>query len=121
LLELAGIDASRVVVEEESSTTEENVRFALPLLAERVDIAAVERVLVVAKWYHARRAALLLRRALPPAVRYYVTSYEPKRATRNQWHLGPDGRRLVLREWEAAVTCAAHGDLELAADGVAWR
>ncbi|WP_281981356.1 YdcF family protein [Thalassorhabdomicrobium marinisediminis] len=55
LLEAEGVPASAVVLEDRSTTTRENIRFALPLLDEA-------DVIVITDWSHAPRARLIARR-----------------------------------------------------------
>lgn len=54
----AGVPEDRVLVEDRSTSTEENIRFALPLLAG----LGTNRVLIVTDRYHAPRAVLIARR-----------------------------------------------------------
>jgi uncharacterized SAM-binding protein YcdF (DUF218 family) len=58
LLQAAGVPADRITTEDRSTTTEENIRFALPLLQR---LGAAE-ILIVTDWYHAPRARLVARR-----------------------------------------------------------
>ncbi len=99
LIEAEGLPTDRVVLEEASTTTTENVVFSLPLVAERFPDGGPRSVLVVAKWHHSRRAVMTLRRHLPAGVRYSVMGYDPGRATRPGWVRTADGRRIVLGEW----------------------
>ena len=56
LLEDAGVPAARIRLEERSTNTSENIRFALPLLPG-------PEVTIVSDWYHLPRARLVARRA----------------------------------------------------------
>lgn len=58
LLQEAGVPADRITPEDRSTTTEENIRFALPILR---GLGATD-VLIVTDWYHAPRARLVARR-----------------------------------------------------------
>ncbi len=53
-----GVPEDRIVLEDRSTTTEENIRFALPIL-HRHGIASV---VIVTDWYHAPRARMVARR-----------------------------------------------------------
>ncbi len=67
LLLAEGVPDAAITLEERSTTTGENIRFALPLLAGR-------EVLIVTDWYHAPRARLIARR-----VGLHATSSAPPR------------------------------------------
>jgi uncharacterized SAM-binding protein YcdF (DUF218 family) len=68
MLMAAGVPAEHISPEETSTTTEENIRFALPILQR---LGATD-VLIVTDWYHAPRARLVAQRlGLRPA------SYSP--------------------------------------------
>jgi uncharacterized SAM-binding protein YcdF (DUF218 family) len=58
LLIAGGVPRERIVPEDQSTTTEENIRLALPILQHR-DIGSV---LIVTDWYHAPRARMVARR-----------------------------------------------------------
>ena len=106
-----GVPEDRIILESESTNTLENVVFALPKVAARIDVESIEAVTVVAKWYHARRCVMTLKPHLPQGVRYYVASYEPEGRTRADWHLTADGVAKVLKEWESIPRYLRQGDL----------
>jgi uncharacterized SAM-binding protein YcdF (DUF218 family) len=58
LLRGAGLPEEAILIEDRSTTTAENIAFALPLLRARDETA----VIVVTDWYHAPRARLTARR-----------------------------------------------------------
>jgi uncharacterized SAM-binding protein YcdF (DUF218 family) len=121
IIEAEGLPTDRVILEEASSTTNENVLFSLPLLAERFGDAGPRSVLVVAKWHHSRRAVMTLRRHLPPGVRYSVFGYDPGRATRPGWARAADGRWFVLDEWRTVQSYLRAGAIvEVRRDGDVW-
>jgi uncharacterized SAM-binding protein YcdF (DUF218 family) len=121
IIEAEGLPTDRVILEEASSTTNENVLFSLPLLAERFGDAGPRSVLVVAKWHHSRRAVMTLRRHLPPGVRYSVFGYDPGRATRPGWARTADGRWFVLDEWRTVQSYLRAGAIvEVRRDGDVW-
>ena len=65
----AGVPRERVIVERSSTNTLENVTRALPLIADSIELECIEAVVVVAKWYHCRRATMTLKRHLPAGIR----------------------------------------------------
>jgi uncharacterized SAM-binding protein YcdF (DUF218 family) len=117
----AGVPRERVIVERSSTNTLENVTRALPLIADRIELKRIEAVVVVAKWYHCRRATMTLKRHLPPGIRYYTRTYEPDVVRRKDWHLDPEAARRVLKEWHNIPRYLAQGDIaEVRWDGNAF-
>ena len=57
----AGVPIDAMVLEDQSTTTGENIRFARDLIHE-TDVAIIE-VVIITDWYHAPRAKLIARRA----------------------------------------------------------
>lgn len=117
-----GVSTERILVEDQSTTTLENVVLSLPLVEEHLPLDRLRRVLVIAKWHHSRRAVSLLRRHLPPEVGYSVMAYEPATAPRGSWHLSARGRRTVLDEWHALRAALRTGSaVDVGRDGDVWR
>ena len=94
-----GVPRDRIVVETKSTNTLENVVFALPKMAECMDLRGIKAVVVLTKWYHCRRAMMTLKCHLPQGIRYFAVSYEPADVPRSNWWLGEEGRKRVLKEW----------------------
>ena len=110
-----------IVVEDRSTNTLENVVYAIPLIAERLPLAGITRVLVVVKWFHSRRAVMTLKRHMPAGVRYYPVTYEPPGLERGRWRHDDDARATLLGNWGAISRYLARGHLsEIAADGDAF-
>jgi uncharacterized SAM-binding protein YcdF (DUF218 family) len=117
----AGIPPDRIIVEDESTNTLENVLFALPKVAAVLDITTVRSTLVIAKWYHARRAIMTLKRHLPAGIRYLPVTYEPAGITRATWHQSDEGIRHVVGDWQAIADYLARGHLaEIIPEGHAF-
>jgi len=106
-----GVPRERVVVESSSTNTLENVVLALPLLEERGLLQTLRSVVAVCKWYHCRRAVMTLKRHMPAGVRYSTVTYEPDGVPRVGWHLDPEARRRVLKEWDSIPRYLAQGNL----------
>lgn len=100
ILLAAGVPPERVIVEDRSTNTLENVTLALPLIAAQFALESVESVLAICKWMHARRALMTLKRHLPPGIRYYVHTYYPDGITPENWPTSDEGRARVLKNWE---------------------
>lgn len=111
LLLAAGIHPDRLIVEDRSTNTLENVTLALPLLAACPDLFAVRAILVIAKWYHCRRAVMTLKRYLPSGIRYYTHPYTPEGITPANWHQTAYGIDHVLDNWRSIPRYLAKGHL----------
>lgn len=121
ILIAGGVPLDAIVVEDRSTNTLENVVYALPLIAERLPLAGIARVLVVAKWFHSRRAVMTLKRHMPAGVRYYPVTYEPPGLERGRWQYDDAARATILKNWDAISRYLARGHLsEIAADGDAF-
>ena len=110
-----GISRGQLLVEERSQNTLENVLFSLPILNERVDLSCVNKILIVTKWYHYRRARLTMKRHLPMNIDIRGITYEPHFprgcVTRTRWNHHDYTRELVLKELRAIPRYARQGDL----------
>jgi uncharacterized SAM-binding protein YcdF (DUF218 family) len=116
------IPPERVIVEQASSNTLENVVFAWPEIAARMAVSDIRSVIAVTKWYHSRRALMTLKRHLFPGVRYYAATYEPDGYARENWHHRPEVARRVLKEWQNIPRYLERGDIaEIYWDGDAFQ
>jgi uncharacterized SAM-binding protein YcdF (DUF218 family) len=106
-----GVPRSLIIVEDASTNTLENVRFALPLVDAAIGLAQVRTIVVVAKWYHCRRAVMTLKRHMSPGVRYIPRTYAPNGIEPSNWHLGNEGRQAVLGNYTAIPTYLQRGHL----------
>jgi uncharacterized SAM-binding protein YcdF (DUF218 family) len=106
-----GAAEEQIVVESASTNTLENVVLALPLIAEQIGWEQVRAGVAVTKWYHCRRAVMTLKRHTPAGVRYYAVTYEPDGVPRQGWHLDPEARRRVLKEWQCIPRYLSQGDV----------
>ena len=98
----SGVPRKRIIVENQSTNTLENVVLALPLIEQKQPVSSFHSVLAVCKWMHSRRALMTLKRHFPRGVRYYAHTYEPNGITRENWHLEPRAASAnVLKNWEA--------------------
>lgn len=117
----AGVPPESLVVERSSTHTLENVTLALPLIEDRIGLTHIAAVVVVAKWYHCRRAVMTLKGQLPAGIRYYTRTYEPAAVRRADWHLDPEAAQRVLKEWRSIPRYLARGDIaEVRRDGDAF-
>ena len=109
ILRQCGIPDERVLVEDKSTNTGENVTFGLAMLARELGTHAVTSIIAVVKWYHSRRALMTLKRHVSSGTRLYVSSYSPINAYRQNWHLSDSGHQFVLKEWQVIPEYLARG------------
>lgn len=108
-----GVPESALVVERRSSTTPENVQYALPLIEERCGELPTT-VIAVVKRFH-RRALITLAQSVPTIERIYAVDYEPDVS------LAPPSADRREREAAYFESMAAEGIDLLVADGNGWR
>jgi uncharacterized SAM-binding protein YcdF (DUF218 family) len=96
-----GVPRERIIVENESRNTRENVLFALPHLMKCLDLDGIGSIMVLTKWHHCRRAMMTLKRHLPAGTRYYSLSYEQGGATRSGWWNNEEGYTRVMGNWNS--------------------
>jgi len=107
ILVRSGVPRGAVIVEDRSTTTTENVRFALPLIEAR--IGAPSSVITVVKRHH-RRALITFARCAPTIERFFVADYQPAAVTRDR----------LEREVRYIRELIAQGVDPLVADGNGW-
>jgi uncharacterized SAM-binding protein YcdF (DUF218 family) len=105
------IPRDRIILENRSTNTLENVLFALPVIAARVDPECIKMVVAVTKWYHSRRAIMTLKRHWPRGIRYFCASYEPNDVTRQNWYLHRKSLKTVLKEWQSIPAYLEQGHI----------
>lgn len=122
LLVEAGVPEDRLILENRSTNTLENVTFALRLIEQKVSLSSLGSVLAVCKWMHSRRALMTLKRHFPSGIRYYARTYTPENVTRENWHLNPRAASAnVLKHWERIPDYLAWGHIaEITRDGDAY-
>jgi uncharacterized SAM-binding protein YcdF (DUF218 family) len=109
----ADVPAEKIIIENRSTNTLENVTFALPLIEEKVALTSIHSVLAVCKWMHSRRALMTLKRHFPRGVHYYAHTYEPQEITRENWHHNPRAESAnVLKHWERIPKYLEWGHIE---------
>ena len=96
-----GVPRERIIVENESTNTRENVLFSLPHLMKCLDLDSIQSIMVLTKWHHCRRAMMTLRRYLPAGTRYFSLPYEQGGATRSDWWANEEGCARVMENWQS--------------------
>lgn len=105
------IPTGQIIVENHSTNTLENVLFARDLLMKKFSVKNITRIIVLAKWYHCRRAIMTLTKHFPPGIRYFAYGYEPPGAPLTGWHNKPESRKRVLKEYNNIPIYLAKGDI----------
>ena len=106
------VPRDRIVLENESTNTLQNVTYAVPKLLERIGQHSILSIGVVAKWHHCRRAMMTLKRHLPMRVKFFAVTYEPEGVARSNWWQTAEGRKRVLEERDCIPRYLAKGDIE---------
>lgn len=94
----SGVPSARILVEDTSTNTTENVLNSFHLIDNSLGIQTVSSILLVAIHFHMRRAKLTVERHFPGSVRIGSASYPSAHYTRENWHQTERGRRDVLAE-----------------------
>lgn len=126
-----GIPPARIIVENRSTTTLENVTLAIPLIRNRLDVEQISSVVVVCKWQDCRRALMALKRFWPRSIALYAQTYEtaiirqtdePVPVARATWWQHPTSTAMVLTEAQKIPRYLAQGNLgEITFVDGAWR
>lgn len=111
LLRAENMPDSAILIEDQSTNTLENVLFALPKIANRCDLSTIKRVVAVAKWFHARRTLMTLKKHLPLGIEYYVHMYVPLDIRPDNWQEDEDKRERVLKNWRNIPYYLTKGDI----------
>jgi len=98
--ESLGVPPDAIHLEELSTNTFENARFAFELLAARRLLREEATLLLVSSAWHLGRVVLTVRREAPPGTRLLAVASE-EACTRDAWTRDPALRRIV--ESEAAI------------------
>ncbi len=106
-----GISEAQIILENESTNTLENVIFAIPQIAARMNIQDVKSLIVITKWYHSRRAIMTLKRHFPDRIYYFTKTYEPEGIGRTDWYLNEEATRVVKKEWDCIPQYLSFGHL----------
>ena len=118
----AGIPKDKIIIENQSNNTLENVTFARPLIEKKIGVDSIQSVVAICKWMHSRRALMTLKRHFPDGIRYYAHTYEPKGITREDWHQHLETESAkVIKHWESIPQYLELGHIEeITPDGDAF-
>ncbi|GEM47027.1 YdcF family protein [Deinococcus cellulosilyticus] len=95
-----GISPERILLENQSMTTLENVVYGFAELLKfhgSHSIVNLRSMLVISKWQHSRRVLMQLKCFLPKNIQYFCLTYETD-ALLGQWQHDPEQRQRVEKE-----------------------
>lgn len=80
-----GVPHGRILVEDRSTNTLENVVNGWEVTAGWFGAHQITSVVAVCKWMHSRRVLMTLKAHFPAGIRYYARTYAPQGVTRAAW------------------------------------
>ncbi len=117
----SGISRECIIIEDRSTNTQENVVFGLREAAKCLALRDIRSVIVIAKWYHCRRAMMTLKRHMPNGARYSAVTYVVDGIARSEWWQTAEGIQRVMKEQALIPKYRESGDVaEITADGDAY-
>ena len=115
-----GVAPDQILVEQRSTNTLENVRYAWPLVVDRLGSRPLTSVLAVCKWMHSRRVLMTLKAHFPRGIRFCARTYAPEGITPQAWSGGASVPQIadVIGSWNNVPEYLARGDIaEIVQDG----
>ncbi|MDD1422672.1 GrpB family protein [Dolichospermum sp. ST_sed1] len=98
----AGIAKEKLLIENESKNSLENVFFSIPKFSDKINWRTIDSIIVVSKEYHSRRALMTLKKHLPHPVKLYSNTYLDMNQIDND---------KLWREYQKIPKYIAQGDL----------
>ncbi|MFT3951007.1 MAG: YdcF family protein [Oscillospiraceae bacterium] len=92
-----GANPDSILCETKAQNTYENALFSFNMLKERTE--PFQRMILVCKAYHSRRALFTYQKAFPAGTEFLVAPVTDQRGiTRENWHTKPDYIKVVMNE-----------------------
>ncbi|MFA5358651.1 MAG: YdcF family protein [Patescibacteria group bacterium] len=107
-----GIDESRLIVENRSTNTLENVIFSKNVISEQIGLEKIGTIIAVVKHFHARRAVMTLRKHFPKNIKIVPVAYDIHGFGKEDWYNCDDGIEKVMGELEKIEKYLDKGDIE---------
>ncbi len=109
-----GVAPDRILVEDRSTNTLENVVNGWQVAASRFTSQPLTSVVAVCKWMHSRRVLMTLKANFPTGVHYYARTYAPQGVTRDAWLQGDAAPQAadVLGNYRNIPVYLARGDIQ---------
>ncbi len=97
---ILGVKEQDIITEDKSTNTMENVTFALPIIDKEIGLGKINKITVVVKDFHSRRAVMTLRKYLPEHIKILSAPYksEDYRYSKEVWHETEIGREKINEE-----------------------
>jgi uncharacterized SAM-binding protein YcdF (DUF218 family) len=106
-----GVPPAALLLEKRATNTLENILFSVDLLREVDLLQSVQKILLVVKNYHARRALMTAKRWFLNEVEFFPLSYNSWGFDRQNWWQKPHGRQAVYGEYAKIQRYLAKGDI----------
>jgi uncharacterized SAM-binding protein YcdF (DUF218 family) len=103
-----GIPPERILEEDRSTNTGENVIFSLPVIDAAIGLAKIRSVICLGNTWTARRYPMTLHRYWPEVEKMLIT-VDSFATPRTLWHTDPQFRIRVLTEWDKIEPYIARG------------
>jgi len=111
-LKKLGVNENDVLVENKSISTLENVLFSKKLIEEKIGFKNINKVLIIVKEHHIRRALMTLNKHFPKSIQFFPVTYNHYGFSKNDWFKDEIGRKKVLSEYEKIKKYLKKGDIE---------
>lgn len=111
-LKKKGVKTEDIFLEDKATNTLENVLFSKELIERKIGFENVEKIMVITKHYHMRRALMTLQKHFPSSIKFLPVNYQVLGFSRNDWFKSKRGREKVLGEMEKIKKYLKKGDIE---------
>lgn len=108
----AKIPKSKILIENKSTNSLENVLYAKEILIKNKLLHQIKSITVISKNYHIRRALMTLKKHFPKGIEFYLNSISVFNINKNNWLKSELGKKYVLGEYTKIQEYLAKGDLE---------
>ncbi|MEH7443960.1 YdcF family protein [Bacillus sp. JJ1122] len=94
----AGIPEDKILVEDVSKNTKENVLASLLVLDRWLPLHKIRRLLIVTSSYHIRRTYLTFKTYMPDWIEFTLCPADDQNTCKDNWFLSPYGRQRAVNE-----------------------
>ena len=106
------LPVNKLLLENKSTNTLENVLFSKKLLEEKDVLKNINSILIVAKNYHARRALMTIKKYFPKNIKFYIATYDAYGFDKNDWWQRIENKNRVINEFEKIKKYLDKKDIE---------
>ena len=111
LLRAENIPESAIIVEDQSTNTLENITFSLELLKKENLLKDSLSIIIIAKWFHAKRVLMTFRAHYPSGTKYYLQNYDVTGITPENWYQSEETYDKVASNWHKIPKYLEKGDV----------